>query len=65
MFGFYFFQTLAAEAVAIIIGDISFFLFGQRDAIALTLEDIAHFAFEGGLAAAALFCFMLAHTTNI
>jgi hypothetical protein len=39
--------------------------FGHRDAVALTFEDIAHFAFKGGVAAAALFCFMLAHTTNI
>jgi hypothetical protein len=38
--------------------------FGQRDTVALTLEDIAQLAFEGSLTAATMFGFVLAHTLN-
>jgi hypothetical protein len=37
----------------------------QGDAIALALQNIAHFAFEGSVATSAMFCFMLAHRVKI
>jgi hypothetical protein len=54
-------QAGAAKTVAVISGDKGLFLIVHRDAIALAFKDIAHFAFKGGLAAATMFGFVLAH----
>jgi hypothetical protein len=64
-FQFYRFQAGAAEAVIVLAGDEGLFFVAHRDAIALTFEDIARFAFERDLAAATMFGFVLAHTVNI
>lgn len=58
-------QAIAAEAVAIVGGDKGFGVVGELDAAALALGDIAHFAFEGGVTAAAMFGFVLAHRIRI
>jgi hypothetical protein len=54
-------QAGATETVAVICGDKGFFGIVHLNAIALTFKDIAHFAFKGGLAAATMFGFVLAH----
>ena len=64
-FGFDGFETAAAEAVAVAVGDELFLFGGHRDAITLAFEDVTDLTFEGLLAAATVFCFMLAHNINL
>jgi len=59
------FETAAAEAVAVAVGEELLLFGGHRDAVALAFEDVTDLAFEGLLAAAAMFRFVLAHIIKI
>jgi hypothetical protein len=61
MVEFYRLETGPAKTVAIIFTDKSLLLVGKRHTIALTFKDIAHLTFEGSLAAATMFGFVLTH----
>jgi len=54
-------ETVAAEAVGIVGGDVLLFFVGQLDTGALALGDVADLTFEGGVTAAAGLCFVLTH----
>jgi hypothetical protein len=58
-------QAGAAEAVGVVGGEVGAFFVGEADVAAVALGDVADFAFEGGLAAAADFCFVKAHISKI
>jgi hypothetical protein len=61
MVDFYGLETGPAKAVAIIFTSERLLLISQGDTIALTFKDIAHLTFEGSLAAATMFGFVLTH----
>jgi hypothetical protein len=46
-------------------GNVTPFFLGQVDAIALTLENIAHLTFKRHRTPTAVFCFMLAHGMKV
>jgi hypothetical protein len=54
-------QTSPAKTIAIIFTDKSLLLVREGYPIALTFKDIAHLTFEGSLAAATMFGFVLTH----
>jgi len=54
-------QAFAAKAIGILVRDVIFLIFVERDAAALAFADVAHFTFERGLAPGTMFGFVLRH----